>query len=116
MKHNYLHHRHHYKVFQPLKQHYLDFLDVDSVDFRKHDTNLGIYSTYTFGKRDKIVRFIVLDLKYDQDSFLKKGEKDMLGEHQWTWLENIFKKSNEALTFICAPNQILTNDRFIMEG
>ena len=100
---------------EAFKQYYLDFLDADSVDFRRHDINLGIYSTYTFGKRNKVVRFIVLDLKYDQDSFLKKGEKDMLGEHQWTWLENIFKKSNEALTFICAPNQILTNDRFIMK-
>lgn len=43
-------------------------------------------------KKDKTVRFIMLDLKYDQKSYLKDGENDMLGEKQWTWLENIFKK------------------------
>ena len=100
---------------EPLKQHYLDFLDVDSVDFRKHDTSLGVYTTYSFGKKDKTVRFIILDLKYNQDSFLKKGENDMLGEEQWTWLEKVLKTNKEALTFICASNQILPNDRFIMK-
>ena len=100
---------------EAFKQYYLDFLDADSVDFRKHDTSLGIYATYSFGKKDKTVRFIMLDLKYDQKSYLKDGENDMLGEKQWTWLENIFKKRNEALTFICASNQILPNDRFIMK-
>ena len=100
---------------ETFKQYYLDFLDVDSLDFRKHDPSLGIYATYSFGKKDKTVRFIMLDLKYDQNSYLKEGENDMLGEKQWTWLENIFKKRNEAFTFICASNQILSNDRFIMK-
>ena len=98
------------------KQYYLDFLDVDSVDIRRHDESLGIYATYSFGKKDKTVRFIILDLKYDQNSFLKKeDENDMLGEKQWKWIENIFKKRNEAFTFICASNQFLPNDRFIMK-
>ena len=100
---------------EAFKQYYLDFLDADSVDFRRHETSLGVYATYSFGRKGKTVRFILLDLKYDQNSYLKDGENDMLGEKQWTWLENILKKRNEAFTFICASNQILPNDRFIMK-
>ena len=101
---------------EAFKQYYLDFLDVDTVDTRVHDESLGVYATYSFGKKDKTVRFIMLDLKYHQDSYLEKeSHNDMLGEKQWTWLENIFRKKNEALTFVCASNQILPNDRFIMK-
>ena len=39
----------------------------------------------------------------------------MLGEQQWEWLENIFKKKQETYTFICFSNQILANDRYIMK-
>ena len=97
------------------KQYYLDFLEVDAVDAKRHYESLGIYSTYSFGKKDRTVRFILLDLKYNQNSYLKEGDNDMLGEKQWTWLENIFKTSSETYTFICASNQILPNDRFIMK-
>ena len=97
------------------KQYYLDFLDVDAVDIRRHDENLGIYATYSFGQKDKTVRFIILDVKYDQNSYLKEGDNDMLGEKQWEWLEKIFKTKSETYTFICASNQILSNDRFIMK-
>ena len=104
------------KLKEGFKQYYLDFLDVDSVDMRRHNETLGIYTTYSFGKKDKTVRFILLDLKYDQDSYLKNDEEyDMLGEKQWTWLENIFKYRQETYTFICASNQLLPNDRFIMK-
>ena len=34
---------------------------------RRHNETLGIYTTYSFGKKDKTVRFILLDLKYDQE-------------------------------------------------
>ena len=97
------------------KQYYLDFLDVDAVDIRRHNENLGIYSTYSFGKKDKTVRFIILDVKYDHNSYLNEGDNDMLGEKQWEWLEKLFKTKSETYTFICASNQILSNDRFIMK-
>ena len=97
------------------KQYYLDFLDVDNNDWRRQDLNSGIYSTYSFGKNDKTIRFILLDLKYNQKSYLKEGDNDMLGEKQWQWLENIFKTKKETYTFICSSNQILSNDRFIMK-
>ena len=103
------------KLKEGFKQYYLDFLDVDAVDIRRHDENLGIYATYSFGQKDKTVRFIILDVKYDQNSYLKEGDNDMLGEKQWEWLEKLFKTKSETYTFICASNQILSNDRFIMK-
>jgi alkaline phosphatase D len=76
---------------------------------------MGLYSTYSFGRGDKTVRFILLDLKYNQSSYLNNDKYDMLGDRQWDWLENIFKNKKETYTFICLSNQILSNDRFIIK-
>ena len=104
------------KFKESYKEYYLDFLDTDTLDQRRDSGNLGIYSSYSFGTGKQTVRFILLDLKYNQISYLK-GEKnyDMLGEDQWIWLEKIFAKTNETYTFICISNQILPNDRFIIK-
>lgn len=104
------------KFKESFKQYYLDFLDVDTLDQRRNYVNMGLYSTYSFGKGYQTVRFILLDLKYSQSSYLKEeNANDMLGEEQWKWLENIFKKTKETYTFICISNQILPNDRFIIK-
>ena len=100
---------------ESFKQYYLDFLDVDTLDQRRDYVDMGLYSTYSFGSGNQTVRFILLDLKYSQTSYLKEEKDDMLGEEQWKWLENIFKNTKETYTFICMPNQILTNDRFIIK-
>ena len=98
------------------KQYYLDFLEADTLDQRRNYVDMGLYSTYSFGYGYQTVRFILLDLKYNQTSYLKKNDTyDMLGERQWNWLENIFKNSKETYTFICMPNQILPNDRYIIK-
>ena len=58
-----------------------------------------------------------MDLKYNQTWYFKDEKSyDMLGEDQWRWLENIFKKTKETYTFICMSNQILPYDRFITEN
>ena len=97
------------------KQYYLDFLDADILDQRRNYVDMGLYSTYSFGNGDKTVRFILLDLKYNQSSYFKNNKYDMLGDKQWNWLENIFKNKKETYTFICLSNQILSNDRFIIK-
>ena len=97
------------------KQYYLDFLDADTLDQRRNFVDMGLYSTYSFGRGDKTVRFILLDLKYNQSSYLNNDKYDMLGDRQWDWLENIFKNKKETYTFICLSNQILSNDRFIIK-
>jgi alkaline phosphatase D len=102
---------------ESFKQYYLDFLDVDTLDQRRNYVNLGLYSTYSFGTGYKTVRFILLDLKYNQTWYFKEEKKyDMLGEDQWRWLENIFKNTKESYTFICMSNQILPYDKFITEN
>ena len=103
------------KFKEGYKQYYLDFLDADTLDQRRNYVNLGLYSTYSFGNGYKTVRFILLDLKYNQTSFLKEDTNDMLGTEQWEWLENIFKKTKETYTFICISNQILPYDRYIIK-
>ena len=97
------------------KQYYLDFLDADTLDQRRNLVDMGLYSTYSFGRGDRTVRFILLDLKYNQSSYLNNDKYDMLGDRQWDWLENIFKNKKETYTFICLSNQILSNDRFIIK-
>ena len=97
------------------KQYYLDFLDADTLDQRRNLVDMGLYSTYSFGNGDKSVRFILLDLKYNQSSYFKNDKYDMLGDKQWNWLETIFKNKKETYTFICLSNQILPNDRFIIK-
>ena len=103
---------------ESFKQYYLDFLDADTLDQRRNYVNMGLYSTYSFGTGYKTVRFILLDLKYNQSSYsYLKEEKtnDMLGEEQWKWLENIFQKTKETYTFICISNQILPHDRLVIK-
>lgn len=85
------------KFKEGYKQYYLDFLDADTLDQRRNYVNLGLYSTYSFGNGYKTVRFILLDLKYNQTSFLKEDTNDMLGPEQWEWLENIFKKQKKHI-------------------
>ena len=97
------------------KQYYLDFLEADTLDQRRNYVNMGLYSTYSFGYGYQTVRFILLDLKYNQVPYLKNETYDMLGEQQWLWLENIFQNTKETYTFICMPNQILPNDRYIIK-
>ena len=103
------------KFKEAYKQYYLDFLDTDIFDQRRNYVYTGLYSTYSFGKGYKTVRFILLDLKYNQSSYLKNEAYDMLGKRQWDWLENIFKNTKETYTFICIPNQLLSNDRYIIK-
>ena len=98
------------------KQYYLDFLDADILDQRREKVNMGLFSTYSFGKGKQTVRFILLDLKYNQSPYLKNDNKqDMLGEEQWDWLENIFKNTKETYTFIGVSSQILSNDRYLIK-
>ena len=97
------------------KQYYLDFLDVDTLDQRREKTNIGMYSTYSFGKGYKTIRIILLDLKYNKTAYLSGETNDMLGDVQWKWLENIFKNFNETYTFICTSNQLLSYDRYISQ-
>ena len=95
-----------HKQKESYKQYYLDFLDVDILDQRREKTDMGMYSTYSFGSGYKTIRVILLDLQYNKSAYLPREKNDMLGDTQWNWLEKIFKTTKETYTFICTSNQL----------
>ena len=64
------------------------------------DAKQGIYSTYLLGKETRKIRVILLDTRYHQDP----TEGALLGEIQWSWLENILKQDDGAVFTIIASS------------
>ena len=95
----------------------LDFLKVDSNDPRREQE--GIYHARDILSNDKQVRIIVLDTRYFRTALTPdpSGEKryipnsygqgTMLGETQWTWLEE--KLSDPSIDF----NLIISSIQFL---
>lgn len=79
---------------------FLDFLDEPSGSERRLP-NRGAYTVHSFGTGTRReVKFVLLDVRYDRDP-----GADMLGAHQWAWLEETLKDSKAAIHFIVAPVQ-----------
>jgi alkaline phosphatase D len=93
----------------------LNFLDEPQNSIRRK-IGRGIYETYTFGDKSthRTVRVILLDVRYHKTG-LFESNRDILGEEQWLWLENILKHNNETFTFISSGSQILPFDRLATE-
>lgn len=64
----------------------------------------GIYYSHAVKHGDKIIQFIMLDVRYNRDAPYTHG--DVLGENQWSWLEEELKKPAD-LRFIASGFQIL---------
>ncbi|MCQ2819783.1 MAG: alkaline phosphatase family protein [archaeon] len=92
------------------KKAFLDFLDVPANEERR-EAGRGLYTTYSFGEGERSVRFILLDTRYHKNA--EYGRKDILGEKQWDWLENVLSSSNEVFTFIVSATQILPFNRMV---
>ncbi|GAB4328934.1 MAG: hypothetical protein OHK0038_02840 [Flammeovirgaceae bacterium] len=107
----------------PLKDAYRDvlfnFLDVpNNSPERKHKGAYQHYDFY-FGDKDRLVRVILLDVRYFRDDLEKANdginrykpnkEGDILGEEQWIWLENLLKKSPANLNIIVSGIQVLSD-------
>lgn len=98
-----------------MKKLYLNFLDEPRNSIRRKEGR-GIYETYSFGDTSthRNVRIILLDVRYHKSS-LFENNRDILGEEQWVWLENILKQNNETFTLIASGSQILPFDRLATE-
>ena len=97
------------------KNRFLDFLEVPQGDGDpRREVGKGIYSTYIYGNGDKSFRLIVLDTRFHKSNGIFK--KDMLGEEQWEWLENVLENDNEVFTFIISATPILPFKRILNEG
>lgn len=66
----------------------------------------GVYTSYTYGPVDSSVKVILLDCRYHRDEPDTDG--DVLGESQWTWLENEFKKSKAKVVLVGSSFQFVS--------
>jgi alkaline phosphatase D len=96
----------------------LEFLDVpNKAAVRKRE---GAYQTYTFGKKNKKVKILLLDGRYFRDELTKDySEKnryqpnesgDVLGEAQWKWLSQELSDTSAALNIIGCGIQMIAKD------
>lgn len=93
----------------------LDFLNV-SKDSSVREQE-GIYSVNSYQVGKKKVKVILLDCRYHRDTLMKDSSKryipnlegDILGEAQWTWLEDQLKSNADAY-IIGSGIQILSEE------
>ncbi|GAB9463132.1 hypothetical protein Gpo141_00000605 [Globisporangium polare] len=88
---------------------FLDFMNEPADSPRRKQE--GIYTSYTVGAGDQTVKFILVDNRYNRDSYDTVGG-DLLGAAQWKWLENELMGSTAAFHVIVSGIQVLPNDRF----
>lgn len=95
------------KLKQFSQQLFLDFIgEPINSDRRKQE---GIYTSYTYGRNDSIVKVILLDERYFRES---PGENSkMLGDAQWTWLRNELDNSSAKINLICSGSQFLSDKK-----
>jgi alkaline phosphatase D len=94
----------------------LDFLGyAPSAPIRKRP---GMYTSVTFGPPEKSIKVILLDTRYWRDSLVKgvsgKYEPNitgnLLGDEQWTWLEDELKESNATINIIGSSIGVLSRE------
>ena len=100
------------------KEELLRFLDVpENAEVRKHE---GVYQSYTTGKGNKKIKFLILDTRYFRDTLRASSEKsrrydinsegDILGEDQWSWLKNELESSDARVHIIVSSIQFIANE------
>lgn len=89
---------------------FLDFLGEPQKSRRRQTE--GIYTSYEIGaSADKTIKIILLDTRYHADH--KELNGDLLGKHQWLWLQQELTSSKAQFHVIASGIQILpTQHRF----
>lgn len=101
------------------QQLFLNFLDIPkSAEVRNTE---GIYQSYTIGKDDKTVKFILLDTRYFRDNLERNTMSaarykinetgDILGETQWQWFKEELTNSTATFNIICSSIQIVPEEQ-----
>ncbi len=97
---------------------FLDFLDVDKdAAVRKHK---GLYDSWVIGTGRKKIKFYFLDNRYFKDElqkdeatkrrYLPNNDGTVLGEEQWTWLEDEIKNSDASVNIFLSGLQIIPDE------
>ncbi len=68
----------------------------------------GVYASYVFGPDGKQVKIILLDNRYFADP--PGPDAGLLGEAQWSWLEEELKNSTAQINIIGSGTQIIPRD------
>ena len=82
----------------------LDFLDEPEGSPRRKQE--GVYAVEDFGVPGKMVRVILLDLRYFRDPVGSDGT--MMGEAQWKWLEKMLGESEAQVNILVSSIQVLS--------
>lgn len=88
-------------------QHLLDFLDESADSPRRRQA--GAYVSYTLGEPPYQTKIILLDTRFNRED--PGQHADMLGEHQWQWLERELKESKAQVHLLCSSVSILSSDQ-----
>ena len=95
----------HYRLKVESKQIFREFWELEDRIPEERD---GIYYSETISVMEHDIQFIMLDVRYNLDEVDPLGKGDVLGENQWTWLEEHLKQPAD-LRFIASGIQILLN-------
>ncbi len=102
------------------QQVFLDFMDVPSDSPRRKRE--GVYNSYTYDLPVGSVKILVLDTRYFRSALTpavakKKryqpgtyGQGTVLGETQWTWLEEELRNSKADFNLLVSSIQFLSNE------
>lgn len=93
----------HYPQKEESKEIFLNFFGADADDSRwKRD---GVYNSFEYGSGEEKVKFILLDTRYNRED--PGAESDMLGEAQWSWLEEELINSDAKINIIGSSIQFV---------
>ncbi|UCE93844.1 MAG: alkaline phosphatase family protein [Flavobacteriaceae bacterium] len=110
----------HYSKKDSAQQLFLDFLDVDENSPRREQQ--GIYHSKVFRVGESSVKVLMLDTRYFRSDLKKdpsgkkryvptqKTETTILGEKQWTWLQNELENSSSQFNIIVSSIQFLSKE------
>jgi alkaline phosphatase D len=104
-----------YPFKEESQQLFLDFFDVSKTDVRRERE--GVYSSHDINWNSKTIRVILLDARYFRDSlerinrvYQKNETGTVLGEEQWSWLENQLSDDAVSLYIIASGIQMIPED------
>ncbi|MGM0582385.1 MAG: alkaline phosphatase D family protein [Bacteroidota bacterium] len=102
-----------YEYRDESQQMFLDFFDVSEEDTRRERE--GVYSSYDLKWKSHTIRVILLDARYHRDELERKNrvyqkneEGTILGEEQWSWLENELSDDEVSLYIIASGIQFIS--------
>lgn len=95
-----------YPMRRESQQLFLDFLDEPEGSVRRKRE--GVYTVEDLGVPGRMVRVILLDLRYHRDPVGSDGT--MLGEAQWKWLEKMLVESTAQVNLLVSSIQLLPGE------